>query len=371
VPYIHQITAWPELTCDQSSLVAQLSAVRHRQGLLIGRLSAMGLARRREADLATLTLEAVTSSAIEGERLPPDEVRSSIARRLGLATAGLPTPTRAVEGVVEMLMDATQRYDALLDEERLFSWHAALFPTGRSGGSRITVGAWRTDENGPMQVVSGALGSERVHFEAPAAERLPAEMVRFLDWFNGTSDLDPLLKAAFAHFWFVTIHPFDDGNGRIARAIADLCLSRADGRRERFYSMSAQIEVERREYYTQLERSQRGELDITSWVRWFLGCLDRSFDRAEGTLERVFRDAWIWERANAVELNARQRVVLTRLLGDWEGHLTTKKYAAIAMTSHDTALRDIEALIACGVLARNPAGGRSVSYAVAERVAEP
>lgn len=367
--YIHEEARWPDLRCDTSALAGPLAAVRHRQGMLIGRMGSLGIALRREADLATLTAEVLSSSAIEGERLPPDEVRSSIARRLGIETGGLP-PTRAVEGVVEMMMDATQRFESPLPAERLYGWHAALFPTGRTNTRKITVGAWRRDEAGPMQVVSGPLGAERVHFEAPAAGRLPVEMERFLDWLNGPSTLDPVLKAAFAHVWFVTIHPFDDGNGRIARAIADLSLARADGRRERFYSMSAQIEVERAEYYRQLEQAQRGDLDITRWVEWFLGCLDRSFDGAEQTLERVFRDAWIWERANALGLNERQRLVLTRLLGGWEGPLTTVKYATIAKTSHDTALRDISALVEQGVLVRNPAGGRSVSFRLADREVE-
>ena len=363
--YIHQDSHWPDLQCDTKALGVQLAAVRHREGLLLGKLSSLGVALRGEADLATLTLEVVASSAIEGERLPDAEVRSSIARRLGIDVAGLSSASRAVEGVVEMMMDATQRFEAPLTLDRLFGWHEALFPTGRTGTRRITIGAWRTDADGPMQVVSGPLGSERVHFEAPAARRLPDEMTRFLDWINGPSTLDPVLKAAFAHFWFVTIHPFDDGNGRIARAIADLCLARADGRRERFYSMSAQIEAERAEYYRQLERSQRGELDITSWVEWFLACLDRSFGRAEQTLARVFHSAQIWERAHRLGLNERQRIVLTRLLGDWEGNLTTTKYAVLAKTSHDTALRDIEVLIGHEVLIRNPGGGRSVSYRLA------
>lgn len=367
MPYIHDDAAWPDLKIDEARLATQLAKVRFRQGELIGRLGALGLGLRREANLASLTAEVVASSAIEGERLPPESVRSSIARRLGMEVGGVPISERAVEGVVEMMIDATRNFDEALTEARLFDWHSGLFPTGRSGGRKIVVGAWRTDHDGPMKVISGPMGSERVRFEAPAAARLPDEMGRFLEWMNGPTTLDPLVKVAFAHFWFVTIHPFEDGNGRTARAIAEMCLARADGRRERFYSMSAQILAERADYYARLERSQHADLDITGWVEWFLGCLDRSFDRAERTLEQVFRDAWIWERANAFTMNERQRTMLVRLLGDWEGNLTTVKYAQITKTSHDTALRDIKQLIEHGVLKRNPAGGRSASFRLAER----
>lgn len=360
--YIHKLVDWPRLTWDTESLAGQLSAVRHRQGLLVGRLSALGLEARQEAELATLTADVVKSSAIEGEHLPPNEVRSSVARRLGIAVGGLSDASREVEGVVQMMLDATQRYDQPLTAQRLCDWHLTLFPVGHNARSRLTIGAWRTDTQGPMQVVSGSLAEPRVHFEAPAAHRLQAEMEQFLAWMNAPTALDPVLRAAVAHFWFVTIHPFDDGNGRIARAIADLALARADGRRERFYSMSAQIEAERAEYYRQLERAQRGGLDITSWIAWFLGCLDRSFTRAEETLDRVLRDARIWELVNARGPNDRQRLVLTRMLGNWEGWLTTSKYATMAKCSSDTALRDVKELVEWGVLGRNEAGGRSVSY---------
>lgn len=360
--YIHDKADWPHLTWDTESLAPPLSAVRHRQGLLVGRLSALGLEARHEAELAALTADVVKSSAIEGEQLPPDEVRSSIARRLGIPVGGLSEASRTVEGVVQMMLDATQRYDEPLTTQRLFDWHSALFPVGHGARSRLTIGAWRRDEQGPMQVVSGSLAEPRVHFEAPAAERVPGEMAQFLDWMNAPTVQDPVLRAAVAHFWFVTIHPFDDGNGRIARAIADLVLARADGRRERFYSMSAQIEAERAEYYRQLERAQRGGLDITGWILWFLGCLDRSFTRAEGAMARVLRDARIWELVNARGPNPRQRLVLARMLGDWEGWLTTSKYATMAKCSSDTALRDVKELVGWGVLVRNEAGGRSVSY---------
>ncbi|MEX2180805.1 MAG: Fic family protein [Gemmatimonadaceae bacterium] len=366
MPYIHTLPNWPNLTWRAELLADRLASVRHRQGILTGKLQSLGIEIRREASLASLTTEVVTSSAIEGERLPPDEVRSSIARRLGLDAAGLVPSARRVDGVVEMMLDATREYQAPLTAERLLRWHSALFPTGLTGMRPITVGAWRTDALGPMQVVSGPLGNERVHFEAPAAARLPLEMQQFLDWLNAAEPMDPVIKAAVAHFWFVTIHPFDDGNGRIARAIAELALARSDGTPDRFYSMSAQIEAERNDYYRALEFSQRADQDITRWIEWFLGCLGRAFDRAEGTLARVFRDAAIWELANRSGVNERQRRVLTRVLGAWEGQLTTSKYAMIAKCSSDTALRDIQALVEHRILAKNPAGGRSVSYRLAD-----
>ncbi|MBA3853740.1 MAG: DUF4172 domain-containing protein [Gemmatimonas sp.] len=363
--YIHNNPDWPRLAWDIESLAGQLSAVRHRQGLLVGRVAALGLETRQESQLAALTADVVKSSAIEGEQLPPDEVRSSIARRLGLAVGGLSASSRAVDGVVQMMLDATQRFNEPLSERRLCEWHSALFPVGHGARQRMTIGAWRTDANGPMQVVSGSLAEPRVHFEAPAAARVPLEMERFFDWMNAPSVLDPVLRAAVAHFWFVTIHPFDDGNGRIARAIADLALARADGRRERYYSMSAQIEAERGEYYRQLERAQRGGVDITAWIAWFLGCLDRSFARAELAMDRVLRDGRIWELVNSRGANERQRLVLTRILGDWEGWLTTSKYATLAKCSSDTALRDVKEMVGWGVLAQNEKGGRSVSYRLA------
>lgn len=315
--------------------------------------------------MAALTAEVVTSSAIEGERLPPDEVRSSIARRLGLDAGGLSPAGQAVEGIVEVLVDATQQFLRPVSAERLFEWHAALFPTARSGSRRIDVGAWRLDADGPMQVVSGALGAERVHFEAVAAARVPEEMERFLSWFNTPDGTDPVLRAGIAHFWFVTIHPFDDGNGRIARAIADLALARSDARPERFYSMSSQISSERAEYYQQLEKAQRGGLDITAWLQWFLGCLGRAIDGAEATLAHVLHAASVWQHVNRLGPNERQRAVLTRMLSEWTGHLTTSKYAKLAGCSQDTALRDIQTLVRDGVLVQNERGGRSVSYRLA------
>jgi len=329
-------------------------------------MEAFGFDLRAEASLTVLTSDVVNSSAIEGEVLNREEVRSSIARRLGLDVAGLPKPGRDVEGVVEMMLDATQNFEAPLTKERLFNWHAALFPTGRSGMGRITVGGWRPNEAGAMQVVSGPIGREKVHFEAPAAERLDSEMTALLGWFNAAPPLDPVLKAAVAHFWFVTIHPFEDGNGRIARAIADMALARADGTKERFYSMSAQIEVERKDYYRQLEAAQRGDLDITSWLTWFLGCLGRAIEGAEQVPASVLYKAKLWQRINRRPVNDRQRLVINRMLDGFQGFLTTSKYAKLAKCSPDTALRDIRELLERRVLVQNSGGGRSTSYRLAD-----
>ncbi|MBA3708684.1 MAG: Fic family protein, partial [Planctomycetes bacterium] len=360
--YVHELPEWPNLVWSLPALAQPLAAVRHKQGRHLGRMEALGFDLRSEANLAALTDEAVRTSAIEGERLNADEVRSSIARRLGLDTAGLPAPSRAVEGVVEMMLDATRQFDQPLTAERLFGWQAALFPTGRSGMYRITVGAWREPAAGPMQIISGPMGRERIHFQAPGADRLDGEMRRFLDWFNGTADLDPVLKAAVAHFWFVTIHPFDDGNGRIARAIADMALARGDGTAERFYSMSARIEAERKDYYLQLESAQRGSTDITSWIAWFLSCLERAIAASDGLLAGVLRKAHLWQALNTKPVNERQRLVINRMLGDWQGFLTTSKYSKLAKCSADTAQRDIKELLERGALVQNEAGGRSTSY---------
>ncbi len=361
--YIHELPDWPNLRWSDEQLAQPLAAVRHRQGRLIGHMEALGFPLREEAVLQALTEDVIKSSEIEGEVLDREQVRSSIARRLGMDIGGLVEADRNVEGVVEMMLDATQNYAQPLTAERLFGWHAALFPTGRSGMSRITVGAWRTAETGPMQVVSGPIGRERVHYEAPASERLDADMSRFLDWFE-TAAPDPVLKAGVAHLWFVTIHPFDDGNGRIARAIADLALARAEGSAQRFYSMSAQIRTERRAYYDMLERAQKGDLDITPWLLWFIGCLDRAFDGAETILASVMRKARFWESVAGQPLNERQRKVINRLLDGFEGKLTNAKWAALTKASSDTALRDINDLLRRGILEKEPAGGRSTSYSL-------
>ena len=365
--YVHELPDWPNLRWSDEQLAQPLAAVRHRQGRLIGRMEALGFPLRAEAVLYTLTEDVLKSSEIEGEVLDREQVRSSIARRLGMDIGGLVEADRDVEGVVEMMLDATQNYAQPLTAERLFSWHAALFPTGRSGMSRITVGAWRAAQGGPMQVVSGPIGRERVHYEAPASERLDAEMTRFLDWFE-TVTPDPVLKAGIAHLWFVTIHPFDDGNGRIARAIADLALARAEGTAQRFYSMSAQIRTERKAYYDMLGSTQKGDLDITPWLSWFIGCLDRAFDGAETIFASVMRKARFWEAVAGQPLNERQRKIINRLLDGFEGKLTNAKWAAITKASSDTALRDINDLVQRGILVKDLAGGRSTSYSLAPEV---
>ena len=369
--YIHEQSDWPNFRWDESRLTPLLADIRHRQGRLLGHMDALGFRLRGEANLATLTVDIVKSSAIEGEVLDPQQVRSSLARKLGIDVGGTPQVSRHVEGVVEMMLDATQHYAETLTRDRLFAWHAALFPTGRSGMRTITVSAWRTAKAGPMQVVSGVFGRERVHFEAPEAGKLDAEMKAFLEWFNAPPRTDAVLKAALAHFWFVTIHPFEDGNGRIARAIADMALARADGTANRFYSMSAQIEAERKAYYQVLESTQKGTLDVTTWMTWFLECLGRALARAQATLAGVLRKARIWETINQSPVNERQREVVNRLLDGFEGNLTTAKYAKLSHCSTDTALRDIRELLDRGVLVQNPGRGRSTNYRLADEVPSP
>ena len=364
--YIHELPDWPDFQWDQEKLAGPLAMLRHRQGRLIGRMETLGFPLRAEANLRTLTLDVIKSSEIEGEILDRDQVRSSIARRLGMDIGALALADRNVEGVVEMMLDATQKYSAPLTAERLAGWHASLFPTGYSGMRKIAVGRWREDAKGSMQVVSGALGRERVHFEAPTAKRLKKEMTLFVKWFNGTDDTDPVLRAGLAHLWFVTIHPFEDGNGRIARAIADMALARSEQSPQRFYSMSAQIRIERKTYYDILEKTQRGGLDITSWLEWFLGCLDRAFDGTEETLGSVLHKARFWERHADTSFNDRQRLMLNKLLDDFEGKLTSSKWAKIAKCSQDTALRDILDLVNHGILAKDAGGGRSTSYSLTQ-----
>jgi Fic family protein len=367
--YIHALTDWPSFRWNEQRLVTKLAAVRHNQGRLIGKMEALGFGLRAEAVLQTLTEDVLKSSEIEGENLDREQVRSSIARRLGMDIGALTPVDRDVEGVVEMMLDATQRHDVPLTKARLFDWHAALFPTGRSGMSKIIVGDWRDDRQGPMQVVSGPMGRERVHYEAPPAPRLEAEMAEFLLWFDGDAQpLDPVLKAAIAHLWFVTIHPFEDGNGRIARAIADMALARSEGSSQRFYSMSAQIRVERKAYYDILEATQKADLDITDWLDWFLDCLDRAIAGADATLAAVLQKARFWESLSGQPINERQRVMLNRLLNGFEGKLTSSKWATITKTSQDTAARDIDDLVRRGILTKDPGGGRSTSYSLAEIV---
>lgn len=360
--YIYETPDWPKFTWNSEKLSNLLAEVRHRQGKILGRMETLGFSIRAEAALETLTQDVVKSSEIEGENLDIKQVRSSIARRLGMDIGGLVPADRNVEGVVEMMLDATQAFDQPLTEDRLDGWQAALFPTGRSGIYKITVGTWRTGQNGPMQVVSGAMGKEKVHFQAPDALKIPAEMTAFLEWFNSENAIDPVLKSGIAHLWFVTIHPFEDGNGRIARAIADLQLARADKTPQRFYSMSAQIRIERNDYYDTLEKTQKASVDITEWLGWFLGCLGRSLDKAESTLIAVNRKTEFWDQIGRIEINNRQRLLLNKLLDGFDGKLTTSKWAKIAKCSTDTALRDIQDLIEKGVLIKENAGGRSTSY---------
>ena len=374
--YIHQLDIWPKFVWDHEKIAALLGSIRNRQGRLVGRMDAIGFALRTEALLKTLTLDVIKSSEIEGEVLDARQVRSSIARRLGLDIAGLVSSDRHVDGVVEMMLDATQNFNKTLTEDRLFGWHANLFPTGYSGMHKIVTGAWRDDSKGPMQVVSGPAGHEKVYFEAPEAARLVREMKDFLTWFNHAIEIDPVLKAGIAHLWFVTLHPFEDGNGRIARAITDMQLARADGSAQRFYSMSARIRKERKAYYDALEKIQKNTsskntsfgsarpagIDITAWFEWFLACLDRALDPTHTTLADVFRKAHFWELHPAGSINERQRMMINKLFEGFEGKLTSSKWAQITKCSQDTALRDILELVEKGILAKDSAGGRSTSY---------
>jgi Fic family protein len=366
IDYIHKLPDWPQFRWSEETLSQRLAALRHRQGRLLGRMETLGFPLRAEAVLHTLTLDVLKSSEIEGEILDKEQVRSSIARRLGMDAGGLAPTDRNTEGVVEMMLDATQNYDKPLTKERLFGWHASLFATGYSGLRKIKVGAWRDDAEGPMQVVSGSVGHERVHFEAPAADRLEREMTGFLDWFNNDDAADPVLRAGIAHLWFVTVHPFEDGNGRIARAIADMTLARSERSAQRFYSVSAQIRHEQNVYYDGLEETQKGTLDITSHLKWFLDCLNRAFDDAENTLATVFRKARFWHSYAGATFNGRQRLILNKLLDGIEGKLTTSRWAGLVKCSQDTALRDILDLVDRGILTKDPAGGRSTSYSLAE-----
>lgn len=361
--WIHEHQNWPHFTWDAEKLASQVADIRYHQGRLLGRMEGLGFELRQEASLRTLTNEIVKSSAIEGEILNPEEVRSSIARRLGMDVAGLILPSRDVEGIVDIMLDATQRNSEPLTKDRLLGWHASLFPTGRSGMHRITVGDWRTLYAGPMQVISGPIGREKVHFEAPSADKLEKEMATFLNWFEEPNDIDPVLKAGIAHLWFVTIHPFEDRNGRIARAIADMALARADRIQDRFYSLSTQIESERKNYYEQLEKQQRTTPEITGWLEWFLGCLGRALSSAESTLGNVLFKAKLWDWINQNPLNDRQRLIINLMLEDnFKGHMNTSKYAKLAKCSNDTALRDIQDLKRREIFIQNPGSGRSTSY---------
>src|ERR1700733_2453896 len=363
--FVHERPDWPKIHWNSGKLADLLADVRHRQGRLLGQMQALGFQLQQEAVLHMLTEDAVNSSAIEGETLAPDAVGSSITRRLGMDVGGLKPSDRNIEGVVEMMLDATRNYDQRLTAERLFVWNASLFPKGHSGMRAIKVGAWRDDSRTPMQVVSGPEGRERVHFEAPVAARVEGEMNGFLAWFNAGPDIDPVLKAGVAHLWLVTIHPFDDGNGRIARAISDLCLARSEKSVQRFYSMSAQIRQEHKAYYDILERTQRDGTDITLWLTGFLDCLGHAIDVAGTLLSSVLAKARFWESLGQSPLNERQRQVLNRLLDGFEGKLTTTKWAKLTKSSQDTGHRDILDLVERKILVRSEEGGRSTSYSLA------
>jgi len=365
--YLHQLADWPKFRWDAAKLSDQLALVRHQQGRLIGQMEGLGFKLKQEAILNTLTADVLKTSEIEGENLDADQVRSSIARRLGIDIGALKTTDRNVEGVVEMMLDATRSYSSPLRAERLYGWQASLFPTGWSSMSRIMVGGWRDDRTGPMEVVSGPIGRERVHYEAPAAQRVDHEMAVFLEWLDAGEPMDAVVKAGLAHLWFVTIHPFDDGNGRIARAISDRQLARSEDSSQRFYSMSAQIRLERKGYYDILERTQCETMDVTAWLEWFLGCMGRAIEGAQTSLASVLERAKFWESMGELPLNERQRLMLNRLVDGFEGKLTNAKWAAIAKCSSDTALRDLQYLVDHRVLARGVEGGRSTGYTLASR----
>lgn len=360
--FIHQQDNWPNFRWKTDEFVNSLSEVRNLQGRLLGKMESLGFELKNEATLKTLTLDVLKTTEIEGEILNPDQVRSSIARKLGMEIAGSVESDRSVDGIVEVMMDATQNCFKPLTADRLFDWHAALFPTGRTGMYKITVADWREDTTGPMQVVSGAMGKEKVHYQAPDSSLLETEMNSFLNWFNEAGTTDLVIKAAVAHLWFVTIHPFDDGNGRIARALTDMLLAQSDESKQRFYSMSAQIRVERKQYYEILEKTQKGNLDITNWIKWFLNCLSNTLKSTDSVLERILLKAEFWSKHAKTVINERQKKLLNRVLDGFDGKLTSSKWAKIAKCSKDTAIRDINDLISKDILQKEDAGGRSTNY---------
>ena len=369
--YLYQLKDWPHFQWDKEAITEILADVRFRQGRLVGSMESLDANLQDEATLETLTLDVIKSSEIEGEILNHDQVRSSIARRLGIEVAGLIPADRNVEGIVEMMLDATQRHAKPLTTDRLFGWQASMFPTGFSGMYKIVVGTWRNNaKDDPMQVVSGGMGREKVHFQAPDADKLDAEMNQFINWFNSENTIDPIIKAAIAHLWFVTIHPFDDGNGRIARAITDMQLARADETSRRFYSMSAQIRTERSAYYDILERTQKGSTDITEWIIWFITCLSRALNATEHTLSTVIKKAKFWNHPVTKDLNDRQKLMLNKLLDGFDGKFTSSKWGKIAKCSHDTAIRDIQNLIDRNILLNDGSGGRSTGYLLNENFYE-
>lgn len=362
--YIYQKEGWPDFKWDNEKLFSLLGEVRNLQGKLVGKMESLGFDLRNEATLETLTLDVLKSTEIEGEILNPEQVRSSLARRLGMDISGLIPSDRDVEGVVEMMLDATQNYNKPLTKERLFDWHAALFPTGKRGMYKIIVGNWRDDTKGPMQVVSGAMGKEKVHYQAPEASEVEKEMDRFIEWFNSDTKLDPVIKAGVAHVWFVTIHPFEDGNGRVTRALTDMLLAKSDGISQRFYSMSAQISIERKLYYEVLEKSQKGTVEITGWLEWFLQCLHNTLHSSNQVLRKVIYKHKFWNLHAAKLQNVRQKLLLNKLLDGFNGKLTTSKWAKLAKCSTDTALRDIQDLLRKEILVKEIGGGRNTSYKI-------
>ncbi len=360
--YIHEKANWTDFTWDSPKVMKILAEVRNRQGRLIGKMESLGFALQDEAVLATITLDVVKSSEIEGEFLDQLQVRSSLARRLGIEIAGAVESDRNIDGIVEMMLDATQSNNLPLTKDRLFGWHASLFPSGRSNLFKITVGEWRKDAKGPMQVVSGAIGKEKIHYQAPAADRIKKEVKKFLEWFENETGIDLVLKAAIAHLWFITIHPFEDGNGRISRAITDMVLARSDKSTKRFYSMSAQISVERKQYYEILEKTQKGNSNITNWILWFMQCLLNAIEKTEESLSIILAKADFWRFHSTTQLNTRQQKIINALLDGFDGKLTTSKWAKINKCSQDTALRDIQDLIDKGILKKEASGGRSTNY---------
>ena len=361
-PFIYQLDTWPNFSWKLDEFVSLLGEVRNLQGRLLGRMESFGFELRNEATLETLTLDVLKSTEIEGEFLNPDQVRSSIARRLGMEIAGSVEADRNVDGMVEMMIDATYNCFKPLTSERLFDWHAALFPTGRSGMYKITVADWRNDSTGAMQVVSGAMGKEKVHFQAPDSSLIEPEINRFLEWFNEKEEIDLVIKAAIAHLWFVTIHPFDHGNGRICRALTDMLLAQSDKSTQRFYSMSAQIRIERKQYYEILEKTQKGYLEITEWIKWFLRCLINALKSTDNVLNRVLIKADFWIKHAKTGINERQKKLLNKILDGFDGKLTSSKWAKIAKCSKDTAIRDINDLINKNILKKAEDGGRSTNY---------
>ena len=365
--YIYQLKEWPDFKWDIEKIAMFLTQVRHRQGRLLGRMEALGFHLQADATLETLTLDVLKSSEIEGEILNPNQIRSSIARQLGMDIAGLVPSDRNVDGIVEMMLDATQNFSASLTRSRLFNWHASLFATGKSGMHKLVIGAFRNhSKENPMQVVSGAMGKEKIHFQAPPSEILASEMKAFVNWFNSENKIDPVIKAAIAHLWIITIHPFDDGNGRMARAITDMQLARADTSSQRFYSMSAQIRKDRNDYYNILEKTQKNTTDITALLEWFLGCLDKAISATDETLAVVMNKVRFWEKHVSVPLHARQKMMLNKLLDGFTGKLTSSKWAKIAKCSSDTAIRDINDLINKKILDKEAKGGRSTNYVLME-----